>query len=183
VPSSITSSPRPRVKPLHGPICLIRRSRVRRHSSWLGRDRDRGEQTFLGERAGAHRENVSEAETRKNRRPSDSPIGSSVFWYRRLAAGPVVAAVAWVVDGRAIRTSSIRAMAVLVAAARARLAIATPSAVLSGMPGAARRGVSDQGWRSTRKASDRLMRSRLTDGTLHRRTTQRITDVSPATRH
>ena len=49
--------------------------------------------------------------------------------------------VAWVVVDESFRDSFYRAMAVLVAASPCALAIATPSAVLSGVARAARGGV------------------------------------------
>ncbi|MBN9477722.1 MAG: heavy metal translocating P-type ATPase [Burkholderiales bacterium] len=83
---------------------------------------------------------VSEAETRK------SPTQRFTDRFERIFV-PVVLAIAvallfaWVVIDEPFRDSFYRAMAVLVAASPCALAIATPSAVLSGIARAARGGV------------------------------------------
>lgn len=83
---------------------------------------------------------VSEAETQK------SPTQRFTDRFERIFV-PVVLALsfillfAWVVVDEPFRDSFYRAMAVLVAASPCALAIATPSAVLSGVARAARGGV------------------------------------------
>jgi Cd2+/Zn2+-exporting ATPase len=83
---------------------------------------------------------VSEAETRK------SPTQRFTDRFERIFVPAVLALAfillfAWVVVDEPFRDSFYRAMAVLVAASPCALAIATPSAVLSGIARAARSGV------------------------------------------
>lgn len=83
---------------------------------------------------------VSEAETRK------SPTQRFTERFERIFVPAVLATVvlllfAWVVLDEPFRDSFYRAMAVLVAASPCALAIATPSAILSGIARAARSGV------------------------------------------
>src|SRR3546814_4934757 len=83
---------------------------------------------------------VSEAETQK------SPTQRFTDRFERVFVPSVLALVvgllfAWVVIDEPFRDSFYRAMAVLVAASPCALAIATPSAVLSGVARAARGGV------------------------------------------
>lgn len=83
---------------------------------------------------------VSEAETRK------SPTQHFTDQFARIFVPAILALVvvllfAWVVLDEPFRDSFYRAMAVLVAASPCALAIATPSAVLSGIARAARSGV------------------------------------------
>src|SRR3546814_16200661 len=83
---------------------------------------------------------VSEAETQK------SPTQRFTDKCERIFVPSVLALVfvllfAWVVIDESFRDSFYRAMAVLVAASPCALAIATPSAVLSGVARAARGGV------------------------------------------
>lgn len=83
---------------------------------------------------------VSEAETRK------SPTQRFTDKFERIFVPAILALVvillfAWVVVDEPFRDSFYRAMAVLVAASPCALAIATPSAVLSGIARAARGGV------------------------------------------
>ncbi|HBD33534.1 MAG TPA: heavy metal translocating P-type ATPase, partial [Cupriavidus sp.] len=83
---------------------------------------------------------VSEAETRQ------SPTQRLTDRFERVFVPAVLATsflllFAWVVVDEPFRDSFYRAMAVLVAASPCALAIATPSAILSGVARAARGGV------------------------------------------
>lgn len=83
---------------------------------------------------------VSEAETQK------SPTQRFTDRFERIFVPSVLALVflllfSWVIIDEPFRDSFYRAMAVLVAASPCALAIATPSAVLSGVARAARGGV------------------------------------------
>lgn len=83
---------------------------------------------------------VSEAETRKSPTQRFTDRFERIFVPAVLAL-TVVLLFAWVVVDEPFRDSFYRAMAVLVAASPCALAIATPSAVLSGVARAARGGV------------------------------------------
>ncbi|MGB3318033.1 MAG: heavy metal translocating P-type ATPase [Sphingopyxis granuli] len=83
---------------------------------------------------------VSEAETQKSPTQRFTDRFERVF-VPSVLGGVVVLLFAWVVIDEPVRDSFYRAMAVLVAASPCALAIATPSAVLSGVARAARGGV------------------------------------------
>ncbi|MCD9007056.1 heavy metal translocating P-type ATPase [Luteimonas sp. XNQY3] len=85
-------------------------------------------------------EMVSEAETRKSPTQRFTDRFERIFVPAVLALA-VLLLFAWVVVDEPFRDSFYRAMAVLVAASPCALAIATPSAVLSGIARAARGGV------------------------------------------
>ena len=122
---------------------------------------------------------VSEAETQK------SPTQRFTDRFERIFVPSVLALVvlllfAWVVVDEPFRDSFYRAMAVLVAASPCALAIATPSAVLSGVARAARSGVLIKGGAALEDlgalgaiAFDKT--GTLTEGK------PRVTDVVPAT--
>ena len=80
---------------------------------------------------------VSEAETRKSPTQRFTDRFERIFVPAVLVLA-VVLLFAWVVVDEPFRDSFYRAMAVLVAASPCALAIATPSAVLSGIARAAR---------------------------------------------
>src|SRR5262249_48222231 len=83
---------------------------------------------------------VREAET--NRSPTQEFTERVERWFVPLVLGVALLLLfAWVVVDEPFSTSFYRAMAVLVAASPCALAIATPSAVLSGVARAARGGV------------------------------------------
>src|SRR3546814_19720981 len=87
---------------------------------------------------------VSEAETQKSPTQRFTGRFESIFVPSMLAL-VFVLLFAWVVVDEPFRDSFYRAMAVLVAASPCALAIATPSAVLSGVARTARGGVLVQG--------------------------------------
>ncbi len=83
---------------------------------------------------------VSKAETQKS--PTQRFTDRFERWFVAVALGlGFVLMFAWVVIDEPFRASFYRAMSVLVAASPCALAIATPSAVLSAVATAARRGV------------------------------------------
>ena len=104
----------------------------------------------------------------KSRRRSGSPIASNGSSCPSSSALVVVLLFAWVVVDEPFRDSFYRAMAVLVAASPCALAIATPSAVLSGVARAARARRAGQGRRSAREprhaACHRVRQDRHPDG-------------------
>lgn len=121
---------------------------------------------------------VSEAETRKSPTQRFTDRFERIFVPAVLATA-VLLLFAWVVVDESFRDSFYRAMAVLVAASPCALAIATPSAILSGVARAARGGVLIKGGAPLEKLGslDALAFDKtgtLTEGR------PRITDVLPA---
>lgn len=121
---------------------------------------------------------VSEAETRKSPTQRFTDRFERIFVPAVLATA-VLLLFAWVVVDEPFRDSFYRAMAVLVAASPCALAIATPSAILSGVARAARGGVLIKGGAPLEKLGslDALAFDKtgtLTEGR------PRITDVLPA---
>lgn len=122
---------------------------------------------------------VSEAETQK------SPTQRFTDRFERIFVPSVLALVfvllfAWVVVDEPFRDSFYRAMAVLVAASPCALAIATPSAVLSGVARAARGGVLVKGGGPLENLGSLTALAFDKTGTLTEGK-PRITDVVPAT--
>jgi Cd2+/Zn2+-exporting ATPase len=121
---------------------------------------------------------VSEAEVRK------SPTQRFTDRFERIFVPAVLVLVvallfAWVVVDEPFRDSFYRAMAVLVAASPCALAIATPSAVLSGIARAARGGVLVKGGAPLEKLGSLTALAFDKTGTLTEGR-PRITDVAPA---
>lgn len=121
---------------------------------------------------------VSEAETRK------SPTQRLTDKFERIFVPAVLALAgvllfAWVVVDEPFRDSFYRAMAVLVAASPCALAIATPSAVLSGIARAARGGVLIKGGAPLEELGSLTSIAFDKTGTLTEGR-PRITDVVPA---
>lgn len=121
---------------------------------------------------------VSEAETRK------SPTQRFTERFERIFVPAVLATAtlllfAWVVIDEPFRDSFYRAMAVLVAASPCALAIATPSAVLSGIARAARGGVLIKGGAPLEELGSLNAMAFDKTGTLTEGR-PRITDVVPA---
>ncbi|MEA3301171.1 MAG: heavy metal translocating P-type ATPase [Pseudomonadota bacterium] len=121
---------------------------------------------------------VSEAETRKSPTQRFTDRFERVFVPAVLALA-VLLLFAWVVVDEPFRDSFYRAMAVLVAASPCALAIATPSAVLSGIARAARGGVLIKGGAPLEKLGSLNALAFDKTGTLTEGR-PRITDVSPA---
>src|SRR3546814_272280 len=122
---------------------------------------------------------VSEAETQK------SPTQRFTDRFERIFVPSVLALVfvllfAWVVVDEPFRDSFYRAMAVLVAASPCALAIATPSAVLSGVARAARGGVLVKGGGPLENLGSLTALAFDKTGTLTEGR-PRITDIVPAT--
>lgn len=121
---------------------------------------------------------VSEAETRKSPTQRFTDRFERVFVPAVLALA-VLLLFAWIVVDEPFRDSFYRAMAVLVAASPCALAIATPSAVLSGIARAARGGVLIKGGAPLEKLGSLNALAFDKTGTLTEGR-PRITDVSPA---
>lgn len=121
---------------------------------------------------------VSEAETRRSPTQRFTDRFERVFVPAVLALA-VLLLFAWVVVDEPFRDSFYRAMAVLVAASPCALAIATPSAVLSGIARAARSGVLIKGGAPLEKLGSLNALAFDKTGTLTEGR-PRITDVSPA---
>ncbi|MGB5145530.1 MAG: heavy metal translocating P-type ATPase, partial [Porticoccaceae bacterium] len=121
---------------------------------------------------------VSEAETRKSPTQRFTDRFERIFVPAVLALA-VLLLFAWVVVDEPFRDSFYRAMAVLVAASPCALAIATPSAVLSGIARAARSGVLIKGGAPLEKLGSLNALAFDKTGTLTEGR-PRITDVSPA---
>ncbi|MDZ4325280.1 MAG: heavy metal translocating P-type ATPase, partial [Pseudomonas sp.] len=121
---------------------------------------------------------VSEAETRKSPTQRFTDRFERVFVPAVLALA-VLLLFAWVVVDEPFRDSFYRAMAVLVAASPCALAIATPSAVLSGIARAARGGVLIKGGAPLEKLGSLNALAFDKTGTLTEGR-PRITDVSPS---
>ena len=121
---------------------------------------------------------VSEAETRKSPTQRFTDRFERVFVPAVLALA-VLLLFAWVVVDEPFRDSFYRAMAVLVAASPCALAIATPSAVLSGIARAARSGVLIKGGAPLEKLGSLNALAFDKTGTLTEGR-PRITDVAPA---
>ena len=121
---------------------------------------------------------VSEAETRKSPTQRFTDRFERIFVPAVLALA-VLLLFAWVVVDESFRDSFYRAMAVLVAASPCALAIATPSAVLSGIARAARGGVLIKGGAPLEKLGSLNALAFDKTGTLTEGR-PRITDVSTA---
>ncbi|GMU68372.1 MAG: ATPase [Steroidobacteraceae bacterium] len=121
---------------------------------------------------------VSEAETRKSPTQRFTDRFERIFVPAVLALA-VLLLFAWVVVDEPFRDSFYRAMAVLVAASPCALAIATPSAILSGIARAARGGVLIKGGAALEKLGSLDAMAFDKTGTLTEGR-PRITDVAPA---
>lgn len=121
---------------------------------------------------------VSEAETRKSPTQRLTDKFERVFVPAVLALAGILL-FAWVVVDEPFRDSFYRAMAVLVAASPCALAIATPSAVLSGIARAARGGVLIKGGAPLEELGSLTSIAFDKTGTLTEGR-PRITDVVPA---
>jgi Cd2+/Zn2+-exporting ATPase len=143
-------------------------ARVRRHHQRRGCSRSGGDAPFDRDRAWPRSCKWSARPRRRSRPPNDSPTSSSAFSCRRCWRSLSSVLFAWVVIDEPFSDSFYRAMAVLVAASPCALAIATPSAVLSGVARAARAGVSGEGRRPAGKSRlaerHRLRQDRHADG-------------------